>query len=269
MFREALFARQGWYPADRREAETLLRSLVTSEVPPTPAVAVLSPHAGWAYSGPTAGRLFAEIEVPERVILLCPMHRAGGANVSLWARGEWETPLGNLPVDEPFARALLDAFPLVREDYEGHRFEHAIEIQLPFVRWRNPGARIVPLRLGRLRPPEAADLGEALARTVLDQGGDTLIAASSDMSHESDYDLVRKNDAMARERVLAMDAPGLMETVERHDITMCGFLPAAVAIEAARRLGATRAREVTYTTSADVSGRRDYVVGYLAARFDR
>ena len=268
MIRQPVFAHQGWYPADRALAEKQLDKYLQSEKEPSPALAVISPHAGWVFSGPTAGRLFAEVEIPDRVVLLCPTHRGFGPKVAVWAEGLWLTPLGDAEVDADFAGSLLSNCLICKEDYDSHRDEHAIEIQLPFILARNPKARIVPLQLGRLDYADIETLAASLVKTVQDSQGGTLMVASSDMSHESDYNLVKKNDQLARERVMDLDARGLVDTVEANRITMCGYIPAAIVIEAARRLGAAKAVEVAYTTSADVSGRHDYVVGYLAARFD-
>lgn len=268
MIREPVFAYQGWYPERREIAEHELSFYLKSEKEPTPALAVVSPHAGWTFSGPTAGRLYAQIVVPDRVAVLCPMHRAGGERVAVWPKGTWRTPLGDMQIDEDFASAFIERSDLARVDYDGHKTEHAIEIQLPFLQTRNPSSRLIPIRLGYLDYEAVRKLGHDLAETIKESEGETLIVASSDMSHESDPELVELNDRIAREKVIGLDALGLMDEVEARKITMCGYLAAAVAIEAALVLGATKAEEVAYTTSAEVSGRTDYVVGYLAARID-
>lgn len=269
MRREAIFGKQGWYPDQAGSANEQLELCLKADEAPSPALAVISPHAGWAFSGATAGRLYAGLEVPGRVLVLCPMHRATGERVALWPSGEWETPIGDMAVDEEFGEQLKNNCSLVQDDFEGHLLEHAIEIQLPFIKARNAESCIVPIRLGHLSDKECLLFAQGLQKTIEAADGPTLIVASSDMSHESDYERVKKNDALAKEKILAMDAQGLLDTVEQHSITMCGYLPATVAIMTARLLGATSAVEVAYTTSADVSGRFDYVVGYLAVRLDR
>lgn len=269
MKRSAVFARQGWYPWDEAQANRALSGYLVSEQPPAPALAVLAPHAGWMYSGPTAGRLYAEVEVPKRVVLLCPAHQRGGPAVAVWARGEWETPLGDIPVDECFTDCFLQHTPQAVEDYDSHRTEHAIEVQLPFLKARNPELRIVPVRLGHLGVREIDQLAQSIAACILRSGEAALIVASTDMSHETSYERVQNQDARARQAVASGDYRRLVQTVETHGITMCGYIPAAVALAAARHQGGTRIREVAYATSADISGRTDYVVGYLAARIDR
>ncbi|RJO74315.1 MAG: AmmeMemoRadiSam system protein B [Myxococcales bacterium] len=269
MIRDPIFAMQGWYPYDRAAAEHELSLYLKSDRTPTPAVAVIAPHAGWAYSGRTAGKVYADVVVPERVAAFCPMHRAGGPPVAVWTSGAWRTPLGDMAVDEEFTAALLKRTPLAREDFPSHLSEHAIEIHLPFIQARNAKARLAPIRLGRLRYEDCRELGQAVAETIRRAKGDTLLLASTDMSHEGDMRIVEENDRLARERVLALDAMGLMDVVEARDITMCGFIAVAVVIEAALALGATKATGLAYATSAEISGRTDYIVGYFGARLDR
>lgn len=268
MRRPALFAASGWYPKDEAQARLALADYLQGAEPPRTARAVIVPHAGWRFSGPVAGRLYAGLVVPKRVIALCPQHRPGGARLALWPAGSWQTPLGEVPIDASFCEALLARFPAVERDPEAHLDEHSIEIQLPFLQARNPAFELVPLRVSGLSFADCEALAKALAETISQPGaeGDTLLLASSDMSHESSLERVSTNDALARARICAFDAQGLYETVMANEITMCGVLPAVVCWLAAKRLGAKAAREVAYATSYDVSGRADYVVGYSAAR---
>ncbi len=269
MKREPIFAFQGWYPSSKEQVTRSLERYIESDRLPKDALAVIVPHAGWVFSGATAGKLYGEVEVPPRVVVLCPTHHAGGGKAGIWAEGHWTTPLGDMPVDSAFCKSLLEKSEFLQEDYEGHSLEHAIEIQLPFIQFRNPNAELVPIRLGHLSLEEAREFSKTLAEAIRTDSRKTLIVASTDMSHESDPERVRTNDTLAREQVLGMNAEGLYQAVQQHSITMCGYIPTAVAIETAKLLGASRAEQVGYTTSAEVSGRTDYVVGYLAARFVR
>ncbi len=272
MRREAVFAKQGWYPYDADEAREALADFLKKPESDsniaTDAVAVVSPHAGWAYSGGVAGELFAGLNVPDRVIVLCPMHRSGGERIAVWPEGSWETPLGDMPVDEEFTREIIREFPAAAEDYEGHMSEHAVEIQLPFIKARNKDAKIIPIRLGRLGYKEIIAFGQILAKLIEKDSCKTLIVASSDMSHEGNLEIVAQNDEAATEQLLAMDLLGFLDVVEEKRISMCGYIPAAVAMSAAAELGAVKALKVAYTNSAEISGRTDYVVGYLGLRFD-
>lgn len=268
MRRLALFAQHGWYPQTEQAARALLADYLTSEETPRPARAVLVPHAGWRFSGPVAGRLYGGLLVPKRVVVLCPQHRPGGSRLALWSEGSWQTPLGDVAIDADFAAALKSRHPAICEDAEAHLDEHAIEIQLPFLLSRNPQFTLVPLRVSGLSLAACEELAQALVATIAAAGDsrDTLLVASSDLSHEASLARVLSQDAAVRERVCAFDAEGLYRLVAERDISMCGVLPAVVCWRAAALLGALAAREVAYATSYDVSGQDDYVVGYMAAR---
>ncbi len=226
----------------------------------------MAPHAGWAYSGPTAAKVYASVRIPDRVVVLCPAHHYGGPSIALYPEGSWETPLGDIPVDDAFGRALTERFSDIRPAAQAHSEEHAIEIQLPFLQFRNPNVSIVPIRLHSLGQKERHRLAQTLADVSENAEGETLIVASSDMSHESEYAILQRHDPMAIEKIKAMDADGLHNVCREHSITMCGVLPVAVMIETCLLRGAKSVREIQYTTSADVSGRYDgYSVGYFGA----
>ena len=230
------------------------------------ALAVVAPHAGYVYSGAVAGAVYSEIEVPDRVILLGPNHTGIGQRFALMASNEWETPLGRVRVNVELAKGLLDACPLLSEDASAHKLEHSLEVQLPFLQVLNPGASIVPITLMHATFSECQTLGRAIAETIASTAastdGDILMVVSSDMNHYESDSVTRAKDELAIERVLALDAEGLLKVTAEKEITMCGVVPTAVAIIAALELGATGARLVSHTTSGETSGDYDEVVGY-------
>jgi MEMO1 family protein len=237
--------------------------------PPAPAIAVMSPHAGWVYSGALAGRLFARVDVPERVVVLAPNHTGRGARASLWPDGEWRQPGSAVPVDETFANALLAEAPLLEADREAHVDEHAIEVLLPLLAARQPALRIAPIVLGGLSFRECEQLASGLARAIEKAGGPTLIVASSDMNHYLPDELTRAMDERALAPLTALDPRGLWDSVRANGITMCGYIPTTVTLLAAIALGATRATLVGHTTSADAGSDPHRVVGYAAVTIER
>ena len=229
------------------------------------ALVVVAPHAGYVYSGSVAGAVYSEIEVPDRVILLGPNHTGIGKGFALMATGEWETPLGRVRVNEDLAKGLLGASPLFSEDASAHKLEHSLEVQLPFLQVLNPKASIVPITLMHATFSECQALGRAIAKTVASAtstGEEVLLVVSSDMNHYESDKITRAKDELAIERVLALDAEGLLKVTSEKNITMCGVVPTAVAIVAAKELGAKGARLVSHTTSGETSGDYDQVVGY-------
>ena len=227
-----------------------------------PAVAVMAPHAGYMYSGGVAGRVFAGVEVPERVIVLCPNHTGLGRRVSVVPAGRFCLPGGDVTIDEELAAAVLAEVPGAEADREAHRFEHAIEVELPFVRARRSSVRLVPIVLAGLSESEAVALGDGLHRAIARAGGRVLVVASSDMSHYLPDDVARRVDRMALEPLLAFDPAGLYRTVRNNEISMCGFIPATAALAYARAAGARAPQLVAYATSGDAGGDRERVVGY-------
>jgi AmmeMemoRadiSam system protein B len=236
--------------------------------------AVVSPHAGIAYSGAVAGAVYGRIHCPEIFILLGPNHRGVGAPVALMAEGEWETPLGVVPIDREVAMALRRACPLIQENPGAHAREHSLEVQLPFLQMCAETFYIVPLVLGSLPYAVCQELGHAVAQTVQNTGRSVVIVASTDMTHcgrhyqhlpptgVTAYAFAYQEDRYAIDQMVALDPQGLYRVVHQRHITMCGVISTTVALLACQELGATSATLVRYMTSGDVSGDLDTVVGY-------
>ncbi len=259
-----------FYPESDRELSEQVASFLGQEARPQPrrACAVMAPHAGYVYSGGVAGKVFAAIEVPRRVILLGPNHTGRGPRISVMNSGAWRIPGADVPVDEELAAAILDAFPAASPDREAHRFEHALEVELPFLVARQPDLRIVPVILGVLSAGDAVAFGKALHRAVTQvlrdaaEPDDVLVVASSDMSHYLPDETARRVDRTALAPLLDFDPEGLYRTVVEHDISMCGFIPATAMLAYAREAGAARPELIAYATSGEAFGDHSRVVGY-------
>jgi len=251
-----------FYPRDRATLLKDVQSYLSPQAAATPARGCVAPHAGYIYSGAVAGAVFANLDLPQRCIVLCPNHTGKGRPLAIMSNGAWETPLGSLPIDSSLAEALKKRFPLLTEDADAHRSEHAVEVELPFLQVRRPDLTFVPIALGTGQFDVLEKLGEAVADAMQSQTDRILIVASSDMNHYENDVVTRIKDHKAIERMLALDARGLFEVVMREGISMCGFGPAVVMLTASKCLGATSAELIKYATSGDVSGDREMVVGY-------
>jgi AmmeMemoRadiSam system protein B len=226
------------------------------------ALGCVVPHAGYMYSGHVAGAVYARLDIPRRCILMCPNHTGMGHPLSIMSQGAWETPLGDVPIDDELALALKEMFPALSEDAQAHRAEHAAEVQLPFLQACRQHFTFVPIALGTGQFEVLARLGDAIADVVAAQKERVLIIASSDMNHYEPDNVTRVKDHKAIGRILALDARGLYDVVINEDISMCGFGPTVAMLVATQKLGATSAELIRYATSGDVSGDRDTVVGY-------
>jgi AmmeMemoRadiSam system protein B len=250
-----------FYPGDGPTLEEEVAGFVGETAQARPRIGILAPHAGYVYSGGVAGKVYAATEVPRRVVVLAPNHTGRGARGAVWARGSFALPGGAVPVDEELAARLIGRAGLT-EDRAAHLAEHALEVQLPFLRARNRAVTITPIVLGPLDHPGCAAVADALREAAEALGEPLLVVASSDMNHYLPDDETRTRDQRALAPLLARDGRALHDVVLREDHSMCGFVPATVMIEYAVARGATAAELVAYATSGDAFGERDRVVGY-------
>jgi MEMO1 family protein len=251
-----------FYPKDQSRLLAELQSYMQADQEPVPALGCVAPHAGYVYSGHVAGAVYARLSVPPRCIVLCPNHTGYGTPLSVMTHGAWETPLGEVAIDTFLAASLLRSYPLLSEDSDAHRGEHAIEVQLPFLLTRQPDLRFVPIAIGTRSYEALAGLGHAIANVLADFNEPVLVVASSDMNHYEADAVTRVKDRKAIDKILALDPAGLNEVVTHENVSMCGYGPTIVMLTAAKRMGATAAELVKYATSGDVSGDRRTVVGY-------
>jgi hypothetical protein len=251
-----------FYPRNPDDLRADVQSYCTPARETVAALGCVVPHAGYIYSGPVAGAVYARLEVPQRCVLMCPNHTGMGHPLAIMSEGAWETPMGLMPIDSDLAGALKRCFPLLVENRDAHRAEHAAEVQLPFLQAKRPDCRFVPIALGTGKYEVLEALGRAVADAVKMQGERVLLIASSDMNHYENDTVTRHKDHKAIERILVMDPRGLFDVVMNEDISMCGFGPTVAMLTATRLLGASSAELVRYATSGDVSGDCERVVGY-------
>jgi MEMO1 family protein len=270
-----------FYPSDPTELRATVATLLADARRPHPrspsshadresgrevARAVIAPHAGYIYSGPTAARVFARTGIPGLVVILAPNHTGileAHGGVSLWEAGAFRTPLGDVPIDAGAAEGLSEVSGgMVEVDHAAHRNEHAVEVELPFLQMLRSDVRIVPLVVAWDAWEFAKQLADALARFVQAAGEPVLLLASSDLNHYEPASVSEQKDARALEAVTALDGAELLARCKREHISMCGRAPAAVVMAVARALGGTRAEVVDYRHSGWVSGDNARVVGY-------
>jgi MEMO1 family protein len=245
---------------------------------PREIVGLVSPHAGLMYSGMVAAHAYlrlAEDGLPQVAVIMGPNHRAYLPAVALSDDSAWRTPLGETAVDVEIARRIAAVYPMAEFNSSAHALEHSLEVQLPFLQYvgnRAGGSsiRIVPILIGaavRLASPGgelqfAREFGAAVADAL--QGEDAVIIASTDFTHYESSQSASAKDSRAISCIEALDEEGLIRTVQECGITMCGVLPTAVMIAAAKKMGATSGRKLVYRDSGDVSGDHSEVVGYGA-----
>lgn len=253
-----------FYPGTREQLQTILADLVPRELKKRHALGIIAPHAGYIYSGAIAGKVYGQVAIPSTVVIIGPNHHGAGAAAALYPDGEWLTPLGSIAINSRLNALLQQQVPFVESDSSAHRFEHSLEVQVPFIQHVRSDATIAALCLGHGDFPAVQAIGKGIAAAVREYGGDVLIVASSDMTHYEPADSARRKDELALARVLAFDPEGLLKICHSEHITMCGVIPAAVMLVASRELGATRAELAAYGNSGDITGDNNQVVGYAA-----
>jgi AmmeMemoRadiSam system protein B len=266
MRRRAYVAGQ-FYPGETERLRGTIQELAGPPVARKKAIAVVSPHAGYVYSGAVAAAVYSSTVMPGTFIVLGPGHREIGSLFAIQSRGSWQTPLGESPIDTDLASLIRERCELVAEDEHAHLGEHSLEVQLPFIQYFRQDAAIVPICVSHEAGYDQLEqLGRGMAESVRSFGREVLIVASTDMSHYVSQKTAERKDMLAIQKVLDLDPAGLYETVTRERISMCGFQPTTAALVAALGLGAAGAELVRYQTSGDVSGDYVQVVGYAGIR---
>ena len=252
-----------FYPSRSEDLREVVTAYTSSFSPETaqPALAAVVPHAGYVYSGATAGETLARIRVPQSVLLLGPNHTGLGYGCAL-SPDDWAVPGATIPRDEALCAAILRRCSFAREDREAHSREHSLEVELPFLHTLRPDMRIACLCLGGLTLAQCRELAEGLHAALMELARPVLIVASTDMNHYESRAVGERKNRAAVDRILALDAAGLFETVRRERITMCGVLPVCVTIFLTQALGASQVELVRLTDSGEASGDTDQVVGY-------
>lgn len=256
-----------FYPGNKEDQIKMVERMVDLESKKEKALCLVSPHAGFEYSGPIAGAVFSSAELPEKFVILGPSHRGIQSQIAIMKEGVWETPLGHAQIESRLAELIMSHSQLITEDELAHTSEHSLEVQLPFIQFFKKDFSFVPICISYDTPfNDLEELGKAISQGIKEFKEEVLIVASTDMSHYVSQEVAQKKDFLAIERVLQLDAKGLYDTVQREQISMCGFQPTTSAIVASKGLGAQNATLIKYQTSGDTTGNYFEVVGYAGIR---
>ncbi len=252
-----------FYPSNPDSLLAMLREFVSYNPDPS-VIACVSPHAGYMYSGRTAGRVYSLIPQVETYVIVGPNHTGYGSAVAV-STDTWLTPLGEVEVDREF----IDAMPkrIVDLDEIAHRYEHSLEVQIPFLQYINMGRRfkIVPICLGLQDEETAREVAEEIIVAKEETGKDVVVVASSDMHHYLPDEECRRLDEIVIRAILSMDVSRFYRTIYDLQASVCGYGAIAVAMIYAKHHNAY-AELVDYSTSGDVAD-KSQVVGYAGIVF--
>ena len=251
-----------WYEGNKGRLEKQLRDFFSGlpREENKDIIGAVVPHAGYMYSGGVAATVYAKLPSADIFVILGTNHQSIGSVIAV-SRETWMTPLGAVEVDEAF----VDALPkqIIDVDETAHRYEHSIELQLPFLQFLfDETFRIVPISIGLIDADTAREVGTNLADTIAQSDKKVVILASSDFTHYEPDETARVKDEYVIEAIKELDVAKFYKRVYERNVTACGVDQIAAMMHAAKKLGATEGRVTKYATSGDIIGDRSSVVGY-------
>ncbi len=257
-----------FYPGTEQALKEAVSDMLSKAQPPDidgRVIGLISPHAGYMYSGQVAAHAYRLVEgmTYDAVVVVAPSHHVYFEGSSVYSEGPYRTPLGVIDIHTALAQAIMNADDSIILNREAHLGEHSLEVQLPFLQMTVSDLKLVPIVMGDQSPANCKRLAEAIVASVGDKK--VLLVASTDLSHFHAYDEAVRLDRLVMDRVTTYDYEGLAEDLRTHKCEACGGGPIMTVMMAARRLGASKAVNLAYANSGDVTGDRSRVVGYFAA----
>ena len=270
-----------FYPGDKSSLQKMIEKYIEEAkkdidfIDEGKNVGMLCPHAGYVYSGKTQAHsyYYMSSSPPETFVILGPNHTGLGLPVALMDKGSWETPFGEIKINEELASKIVENSGFVGVDSAAHKYEHSIEVQLPFLQYTKKDATFVPICMGIQDKETAVEIGKAIAKSSKEPLG---VIASSDLVHygnrfgynplrgnkEETLSWIKKNDMEILKMAENFDIDGLYNFIDSKDYTTCGYGPLSAMLSCMRELGAKKARILDYSNSFETSGDWSAVVGY-------
>ena len=275
MIREPVVSGQ-FYPDNKKDLEKMIQDCIVHKFGPKNQIknsnekiyGVICPHAGYEYSGPTACHSFCSVasQNPELVIIVGPNHYGVGQNVATMSNVSWKTPLGTVLVNSEYSEEISNTSKFIKIDNYSHSRDHSLEVQIPMLQHLfSEKFQIVPIILLEQNLEAAIDVGNAISKIAKKKN--TLIIGSSDFTHYEENSFAYLQDEALIEPILEMNVEKFYHILYEKRVTACGFGAIASTMIACKNLGATRGELLSYTTSGDISGDKDSVVGYAAIKF--
>lgn len=235
---------------------------------PRKVVGIVSPHAGYMYSGPVAANGFSKLALdgtPKVFVILGPNHTGAGSGLSIQSEGAWETPLGVASIDSELAHKIQQSSDILDEDERAHAGEHSVEVQLPFTQFLYQNVKFIPICMMMQDLKTSRDIAKSIVEQT--KGKDVAIIASSDFTHYEPQEIANRKDKRAIDAILNLNEEALNELGETNQVTMCGYGPITTLIAIAKLLGNVKPELLAYKTSGDITGDKSAVVGYSSIAF--
>jgi len=252
-----------FYEADAYALKNHVNKYIVEKEKKFDAKGIVVPHAGYIYSGKVAGEVYSSINIPDIAIIMGPNHTGMGPSISIMNEGVWRTPLGDVKINQPLANDILKNSDSSKKDTSAHIREHSIEVQLPFLQEVKKNFTFVPIIFRDYNIEHLKETARAISESIKDR--EVLLISSTDLTHYEDSKTAHTKDSFVLSAIEKMDENALVEAVQEHDISMCGWMPTFVLLHACKLLGAKEGRIIRYMNSGDTSGDYSQVVGYGGA----
>ncbi len=225
---------------------------------------IVAPHAGYIYSGKTAAYVYNLLKNKKykTVIVISPSHAEYFRGISIYDGDAYETPLGLVEIDKEMTDKLVESSKLIFKGIQGHRKEHALEVQIPFLQSVLKDFKIVPIIMGDQSKMFVDELAEKISKVIDDE---TLVVASSDMSHFYSSEEADRLDSVVEKRINDFDFENLLKDLDNHQCEACGGGPIAAMMKAASIKNINKSLVINRSDSGDITGDKSEVVGYLSA----
>ncbi len=273
-----------FYPADPEELRRAIEWSFTHPIGPgrlpsggdeeRRSIGYIVPHAGYMYSGPVAAHSYyrlAQERSPKTVIIIGPNHNGVGYPAAVYRGSAWRTPLGDVEVDMEVSKLLVEYSDYLAFDNLAHIYEHSLEVQVPFLQYimKDAPFSIAAISVYAQRLVIARDIAGAIARIIEENGVDAVVIGSTDFNHYEPHDVTVEKDMIAVNSIIERDEEKLFRVIEERNITMCGPISAATLMILSKTIGGKKPLLLKHATSGDITGEKDWVVGYASIMFPR
>lgn len=263
MIREPAYAGT-FYPKDTKELKNQIEEFFkkTKYYNYKKIKAIISPHAGYIYSGQTAAFSYRQLidQKYDTVIILAPSHRVPLKSASVIPKGLYQTPLGDVTIDERISEKLIQSgFNFVEE---AHKYEHSLEVQIPFLQLSLKSFKIVPIIIGQNNLNDMENIAKEIFNVM--NGTNSLLVISTDLSHYHSYEEAYEIDSKFIELLSNLEEEDIYESILQRKTEACGVFPLITAIKILKKSGSIKFEKLKYMTSGDTYGDKNKVVGYLS-----
>ena len=252
-----------FYPQRTEDLRKTIEEFDPKESCKISAKGIIMPHAGYVYSGRVAVNAASKVLARKRLIILGPNHTGLGGNFSLWPKGAWQIPFGEIKIDEKLAQEILSKGDYIKSDWDAHLQEHSIEVELPILHYFFTEFSFVPITCKTASLETYHAVAAQIVEAVKNIKDEILFVASTDLTHYEQDATARKKDRFAIEAIVNLDEKELIDKIDMFNISMCGIAPVAILISCLKKLGAKKSQVALYQTSGDSSGDYSAVVGYV------